>query len=125
VRARRELSAALADALARGVVAPAAFIASVDAFAGLAFARELRRTSLPIGASTSHERGCGGEAPGLVVGCEPRNVVACALLAVDNAACRAFLEMTYDAALEVPLLLLDSSVRVATLSREDLPPPRP
>jgi hypothetical protein len=108
-KARHALGAALRDALARGVVSPAAFIATVDSFAGLAFARELHRDDGAAGAS--------------IVGCEARNVVACALLAVDNDACRALLEMTYDAEHEVPLLILDSRVRVATISREDLTDP--
>jgi hypothetical protein len=104
-RARRGLSAAVRDALRRGVVAPTAFLASVDGFAGLAFARELRLEAVA---------GVG------LVGCDAKNIVACGLLAVGNGACRALLDLEYDVRREVPLVILDARVQVVTLSRGDL-----
>jgi hypothetical protein len=103
-RARAALIAAMHDATERRSVAPTCFLAETGGFAGLAFARELRRVS----------------PPGVpLVGCEARNVVACALLAVGNDSCRALLDLEYDPAREVPLLVVDARVRLVTLARED------
>jgi hypothetical protein len=114
LRSRHELAQAVLQAQAAGVAKPTAFIARTADFYGLAFAREL------LGA-----RGVNAAGHTVLVGCESRNVVACALLAVDAASSQELLSLSYDEHNEVPVIVLGTKPRVLTVGLDMLGEPPP